>query len=70
MPQMQQELLRERKKMTIEEVKAALRPYNLKRVADDTGMEYKAIWRFATGRTKSPSWEIVTRLAAYLQGGK
>ena len=55
-------------KMTIDEIKAALKSFNLKRVAADIGVPYVTVWRFATGKTDRPSWHLVEALKRYVRG--
>jgi DNA-directed RNA polymerase specialized sigma54-like protein len=54
--------------MTPDEVRAALRPFNLRVVAANLGMNYVTLWRFATGKTSNPAWEMVNNLAEYVKG--
>jgi len=57
--------------MTEDEIRAGLKPYNLKRVAELTCLPYVTLWRFATGKTKRPSWTMVERLREFIShGGK
>jgi len=54
--------------MTLDEIRALLRPFNLKTVAADTGLGYVTVWRFARGKTRSPSWQLVDTLERYVRG--
>jgi len=57
--------------MTEGEIRAGLEPYNLKRVAELTGLPYVSLWRFATGKTKRSSWAMVNTLETFItQAGK
>jgi DNA-directed RNA polymerase specialized sigma54-like protein len=54
--------------MTPDEVRDALKPFNLVAVAADLGMDYVTVWRFARGKTRNPTWEMVNTLAEYVKG--
>ena len=53
--------------MQLDEIRAALRPFNLKRVAADTGLSHATVWRFARGKTAKPSWQLVDTLERYVR---
>jgi DNA-directed RNA polymerase specialized sigma54-like protein len=64
---MQYNLQSKANKMTLDEIRAALRPFNLKRVAADTGLPHVTVWRFATGKTRNPTWQLVETLRLYVR---
>jgi DNA-directed RNA polymerase specialized sigma54-like protein len=64
---MQYNLRSKGKKMQLDEIRAALRPFNLKRVAEDTGLAHATVWRFATGKTRKPTWQLVDTLERYVR---
>jgi hypothetical protein len=53
--------------MAPDDIRAALRPFNLKAVAADLGISYLSLWRFARGKTKNPTWALVDAVSRYLQ---
>lgn len=55
-------------KMTLDEIRAALEPFNLKRVARDTDLCHATVWRFARGITRKPTWQLVDTLERYVRG--
>lgn len=54
--------------MTPDEIRAALKPFNLVAVAQELRMDYVTLWRFATGKTRNPTWEMVNTLSEYIRG--
>lgn len=56
--------------MTLDEMQVRLRAYNLKRVAEITGIPHVTIWRLVAGKTKRPAWQLVDRLQNFLETGK
>ena len=56
--------------MTLNEVKEALSDRNIREVARRTGLHHETIHRLQSGAIKNPSYETVSRLVNYLEGGK
>ena len=56
--------------MTLEEIRQALDAYNLKKVATATGLLHTVVWRFKTGKTVRPSWQLVDTLERFLTEGR
>jgi hypothetical protein len=56
------------RKMTPDEIRDALKPFNLVAVAQELRMDYVTLWRFATGKTRNPTWEMVNTLSDYIRG--
>lgn len=52
--------------MTINEIRARLKPMNLKAVARESGVHYNAIYRLMNGGT-SPAYETVQKIVTYLE---
>jgi len=56
--------------LTIEEVRAMLKPYNLRAVAIETDIPYSILWRAVRKNNKPVKYEVVKRLSDFLQGIK
>lgn len=56
--------------MTIDEIRERLKPFNLKQVAAITGLSHTAVWRFASGKTQRPTWQLVDRLERFVETGQ
>ena len=54
--------------MTIEEMRIALKDRNLAVVAVEAGIPYPRLVRFANGKTREPSYKVVTAVERYLLG--
>lgn len=53
--------------LTPEQVRERLSGADAKVVAAAIGHDHTAVWRFLTGRTKRPAWELVRALQQYLE---
>lgn len=53
--------------LTPETIKRRLQDANLKAVSESAGVHYNALYRFVTGITERPSYELVRKLSDYLE---
>ena len=52
--------------LTIEQILAALKNESDQNVANATGLSRQAIWKLQTGRSKSPSYDMIKLLSDYV----
>lgn len=53
--------------LTIEEVRARIKPYNLRAVSEETGVSYPTLWRAVRKNNKPVRYDIVKTLSDFLQ---
>lgn len=51
--------------LTLEEIRSRLKGYNLKQLAEASGVHYNALYRLMNGGT-NPSYETVQKIVAHL----
>lgn len=54
--------------LTLDEIKQRLKPYNLRALSKEVGIEYNVLWR-AIRTKKTVKYEIVKTLSDYLTKG-
>jgi predicted DNA-binding transcriptional regulator AlpA len=52
--------------LTIEQVRERIKPYNLRAVAKDTGINYPTLWRAVRKPDLPAKYEVVKTLSDYL----
>lgn len=52
--------------LTLDEIKQRLKPYNLRAIAEETGISYPILWR-AIRKNKPVKYDVVKTLSDYLQ---
>jgi len=52
---------------TEEEIRERLQPYDAKALSNLTGLPYYSVWRFIAGKTRKPSFELVSTLETFLK---
>jgi transcriptional regulator with XRE-family HTH domain len=53
-----------------EQIKKILQDRNLSIVADKSGINYRALYNFAKGKTAQPSFYMIAKLSDYLEANK
>ena len=53
--------------MTLDEIKKKLEPYNLRKVAQSTGLHYNTVYKYATGEVKRPDYNTMKKLEEFLR---
>jgi len=53
--------------MTLEEIKEKLKPYNLKKVAQATGLHYNTVYKYVNGEVKRPAYATMKKLEEFLR---
>ena len=53
--------------MTLDEIKKKLEPYNLRKVAQATGLHYTTVYKYATGEVKRPDHQTMKKLEEFLR---
>lgn len=53
--------------MTPDQIRKRLEGADAKAIAAQIGHCHTTVWRFLTGKTKRPAWELVQALQAYLE---
>lgn len=56
------------KMLTLDEIKQRLKPYNLRALSQEVGIEYNVLWR-AIRTNKTVKYEVVKTLSDYLTKG-
>ena len=51
--------------LTLDEIKQRLKPYNLRALSTEVGIEYNVLWR-AIRKEKPVKYEVVKQLSDYL----
>jgi hypothetical protein len=52
--------------LSLDEIKQRLKPYNLRALSTEVGIEYNMLWR-AIRKEKPVKYEVVKQLSDYLQ---
>lgn len=50
-----------------EQIKSAIAGKNLNKIARESGVNQKVVWKLANGQSKAPSFDSISRLSAYLE---
>ena len=53
--------------MTLDEIKKKLEPYNLRKVAQATGLHYSTVYKYSTGEVKRPDYNTMKKLEEFLR---
>lgn len=52
---------------TLERIKMLMDDMNIKKVAEKTDIQYTTLLSFTTGRTKTPTFEMINKLQKYFE---
>lgn len=53
--------------MTLDEIREKLKPYNLRKVAQATGLHYNTVYKYAHGEVKQPGYTTMKKLEEFLK---